>query len=324
MIPGSCMTEGTLAFLRALSAPFQPKQFSHKPMPGGGQFTYVRPRVLMNRLDEVCSPMGWSVAYRPTASGLICALTLRVPAGDGTYVQLTKEDGGGYEEMTKRVGKETLPDPDNIEKSGFTNAFRRACTVWGLGRECYREGMPTYLDEPERVVPDAPEGSDADEPDADEEDDRRPAPARERRDDRDRRERDRDQQPARERRDERRDDRGRDRPPARDRRDDRGRNEDRRPPARGSSGGGGNERYADDWSVPPVGKAVFSWAKRVEDRFGQGVIKFMNDLGKDRKLSNRMIEWDQEDVDEVCLEAMAEVAGWKSYKGEFDDILDPR
>jgi hypothetical protein len=58
-------------------------------------------------------------------------LTVRLP--DGTT--LTKADAGGYAGM---------PDQGDDDKSGFSDAFKRAAVKFGVGRYLYRDGIPAY------------------------------------------------------------------------------------------------------------------------------------------------------------------------------------
>lgn len=149
------MTETQLEFFRRLNAPFG-KDDLYSVSKGGRNLTYVKAPVLMNRLDDVCGPAGWDVEYRPTERGYTCRVGILVPTGaDGTAVWHYKEDGGGFEGMTKKVGGDNVADEDNDEKSAYTNAFRRACYAWGLSRDLWRCGIPAYLNR-EAVYHDVP------------------------------------------------------------------------------------------------------------------------------------------------------------------------
>jgi hypothetical protein len=60
------------------------------------------------------------------------------PALGNGWTWIHKEDGAGFEEMG---------DQDNDEKSGYTNALRRAAQdAWGIGRYLYDKGLPGFLD----------------------------------------------------------------------------------------------------------------------------------------------------------------------------------
>jgi hypothetical protein len=63
---------------------------------------------------------------------VICRLTIRLP--DGTT--LTKSDAGGYAGM---------PDSGDDDKSGFSDAFKRAAVKFGVGRYLYRDGVPRFV-----------------------------------------------------------------------------------------------------------------------------------------------------------------------------------
>ncbi len=142
-------------FWCALWAPFHPHELSEVPGRGTSVLSYLDKRALENRLDTVCGPWGWYPTYSIGESGvMVCALSILVPGpeaqqpaivGNGWY-WLTKEDGGGNEEMVKKSGGELIPDIDNSAKSLFTNALRRAAQdAWGIGRYIYRKGVPGWL-----------------------------------------------------------------------------------------------------------------------------------------------------------------------------------
>lgn len=132
------MTDLQLDFFRSLLAPFDPGQLSEKPGRGGKPMTWLDKRALENRLDEVCTPLGWTIEYRPTARGFTARMGILCPTHDSEWVWVFKEDGAGYEEMDA---------VDDDEKSGYTNALRRvAQDAWGVGRYLYRKGIPNFLD----------------------------------------------------------------------------------------------------------------------------------------------------------------------------------
>lgn len=144
------MTPEQLAFWRALLAPFHPDELSTVPRRGGkGDLTYLDKRALENRLDTVCGPDGWYPEYEATARGYKCRLHVLVPTRSGSWVWMHKEDGAGFEEMGSynKQTNEWEADVDNDEKSGYTNALRRAAQdAWGIGRYLYRKGIPAWLD----------------------------------------------------------------------------------------------------------------------------------------------------------------------------------
>jgi hypothetical protein len=65
---------------------------------------------------------------------VICRLSIRLP--DGTT--LTKSDAGGYAGMA---------DSGDDDKSGFSDAFKRAAVKFGIGRYLYRDGVPRFVHE---------------------------------------------------------------------------------------------------------------------------------------------------------------------------------
>lgn len=149
------MAPHQLAFWRELMAPFNDGELSEVPARGGKKvLTYIDKRALSNRLDSVCGPDGWDVTYEATNRGYKARLGILVPTLNGSGVWHYKEDGAGFEEMGSK-NKETGEfeyDVDNDEKSGYTNAFRRAAQdAWGIGRYLYKKGIPSFLDPNQRA-----------------------------------------------------------------------------------------------------------------------------------------------------------------------------
>lgn len=123
------------AFFTALSAPFSSREIKTRPQ-GGRQLQYITARTVMNRLDEVAGPESWWDEYQPLEHSVICRLTIRLP--DGSLLQ--KSDAGGYAGMT---------DQGDDDKSGFSDAFKRAAVKFGVGRHLYGDGMATFEAAPE-------------------------------------------------------------------------------------------------------------------------------------------------------------------------------
>jgi hypothetical protein len=154
------MTELQAAFSHALLAPFRDDELSEVPARGSKKtLTYIDKRAIENRLDTVCGPHGWRPEYEATNRGYKCRLHILVPGPTATdngppsegrgWIWIAKEDGAGFEEMGKmnRETGEFEYDVDNDEKSGYTNALRRAAQdAWGIGRYLYKKGMPLWVD----------------------------------------------------------------------------------------------------------------------------------------------------------------------------------
>ena len=122
-----------LELFAALAQPFEPDEVRARPQ-GGRQLQYITARTVMNRLDDVLGPANWWDDYLPQEHSVICRLTIRLP--DGTT--LTKSDAGGYAGMS---------DSGDDDKSGFSDAFKRAAVKFGVGRYLYRDGVPRFLRE---------------------------------------------------------------------------------------------------------------------------------------------------------------------------------
>lgn len=94
------------------------------PKSGRGCFLllYKDARCDMRVLDEMVGPFGWQKRYsRDEKDVLKCAVALRDP-DSGEWVW--KEDAG-------------TPSDMESEKGEYSDAFKRACFNWGIGRELY-------------------------------------------------------------------------------------------------------------------------------------------------------------------------------------------
>lgn len=116
-------------FFAALAAPF--KRNEVKTLKKGKTISYVTARTVMNRLDEVVGPENWWDDYIPGAESVICRLTLVLPDGR----EVTKVDAGGYAGMS---------DQGDDDKSGFSDAFKRAAVKFGVSRYLYEDGVPNF------------------------------------------------------------------------------------------------------------------------------------------------------------------------------------
>lgn len=120
------------AFFAALAARFRPDEVRSRTQ-SGRPVPYVTARVVMNRLDEVAGPAGWWDEYTPIDNAVVCKLTIRTPDGS----TITKCDAGGCSQTS---------DSSDVEKSGFSDAFKRAAVKFGVGRYLYGDGVPNYAE----------------------------------------------------------------------------------------------------------------------------------------------------------------------------------
>jgi hypothetical protein len=128
----------------ALAASFDAQEVKLRQAPGGRQLHYITARTAMNRLDGVLGPENWWDEYVPLENSVICKLSVRLP--DGQVV--TKSDAGGYAGMA---------DQGDDDKSGFSDAFKRAAAKFGIARYLYRDGVPNFVKEREPAVEPTPE-----------------------------------------------------------------------------------------------------------------------------------------------------------------------
>lgn len=115
----------------ALAAPFDTEEVKVRTQ-SGKQMHYVTARTVMNRLDNVLGPENWWDDYVPNENSVLCRLMIRMPDGS----TLTKADAGGYAGMA---------DSGDDDKSGFSDAFKRAAVKVGVARYLYRDGVPSFV-----------------------------------------------------------------------------------------------------------------------------------------------------------------------------------
>lgn len=115
----------------ALAAPFESNEIKIRTQTGK-QMHYITARTVMNRLDTVLGPENWWDEYHPNENSVLCRLTVRLPDGQ----LLTKSDAGGYAGMA---------DSGDDDKSGYSDAFKRAAVKFGVARYLYRDGVPSFV-----------------------------------------------------------------------------------------------------------------------------------------------------------------------------------
>lgn len=120
-------------FFSMLAAEFGDDEVKLLPK-GGRKIRYVTARSVMNRLDFVAGPEGWWDDYTPGDTSVLCRLTIRLPDGS----TLTKADAGGYAGMA---------DAGDDDKSGYSDALKRAAAKFGVGRYLYGDGVPEFAGE---------------------------------------------------------------------------------------------------------------------------------------------------------------------------------
>ncbi len=131
--------------LAMLAEPFPPEAISWrlgsttKDKSKGMPLAYIDARDVMDRMDHVCGPAGWQCEYVPMANGTTCCrIGLRL---NGEWVW--KSNGGS---ATGDVDNEK--EREMAEKGGYSDAFKRAAVLWGVGRYLYGMSAPWVKIEP--------------------------------------------------------------------------------------------------------------------------------------------------------------------------------
>lgn len=103
---------------------------------------YISMVDLEDLLDEYIGPMDWEVSYPSIGPVVTCKLGIR--GDDGRWVW--REDGTGEEGEVERVeatkNQRYKKDRDMELKAMLSDAFKRVCRRWGLGRDLFRLPKP--------------------------------------------------------------------------------------------------------------------------------------------------------------------------------------
>ena len=106
-----------------LAAPFAAEEVRTRRGPRG-DLRYITARTARRRLNDVLGPSNWACTISPAEHWVKCALTIHLPDGR----QITREALGGYPAM---------PDEEDRVKGGDSDAFKRACVLFGIGEYLY-------------------------------------------------------------------------------------------------------------------------------------------------------------------------------------------
>jgi hypothetical protein len=131
-----------------LDRPFEAHEVKSRNQ-GNRTLHYVNARTVANRLDTVVGRLNWRPSFREFqlhtgVSGVVCTLEVRI---GGEWV--AKQDAGGFREMNEKRRDGTFAvDQENTAKTGYSDAFKRAAAMWGVGRYLYGDGVPDHGGEP--------------------------------------------------------------------------------------------------------------------------------------------------------------------------------
>lgn len=122
---GAAPREGGAAqdLFERLAAPFDPAEVRTRRGPRG-DLRYITARTARRRLNEVVGPANWTCRIEPADRWVRCALTITLPDGR----TITREALGGYPDM---------PTDEDKVKGGDSDAFKRACVLFGIGEYLY-------------------------------------------------------------------------------------------------------------------------------------------------------------------------------------------
>jgi hypothetical protein len=117
--------------LEALKAPFSPLVISwrvgatNSEKTKGIALAYLNARDVMERLDEVCGPMGWQAEYPFEGC---CRIGIA-----NWFHRIDSPPQVEWVWKTNGAGKSDI----EAEKGQYSDAFKRAAVLWGIGRYLY-------------------------------------------------------------------------------------------------------------------------------------------------------------------------------------------
>lgn len=130
--------------LDRLAAPFNPELVHWRVGATSGDkgiaLAYIDARHVMQRLDDVCGPENWQALYDNAGNGKTCC---RI--GINVYGNIVSiEENGAVIPSEKWVWKSNGAGDTDIEsdKGAFSDAFKRAAVLWGIGRYLYDLDSP--------------------------------------------------------------------------------------------------------------------------------------------------------------------------------------
>lgn len=116
-----------------LAEPFDPSlvswrvgSVSKKDATTAKALAYIDARDVMRRLDEVVTPAGWQAEYVPMPNGTTCC---RIGIFVEPHGWVWKANGAGNTDIEG-------------EKGGYSDAFKRAAVLWGVGQYLYDIDSP--------------------------------------------------------------------------------------------------------------------------------------------------------------------------------------
>ena len=95
---------------------------------------YIDARDAQDLLDEVVGPGNWQSIFYEEGGLLFCKVGINTSEGNGTHNWVWKSDTGSESNVEK-------------EKGHVSDAFKRACVSWGIGRFLYRLPIQTLATE---------------------------------------------------------------------------------------------------------------------------------------------------------------------------------
>ena len=76
----------------------------------------------------------------------------------------------------------------------------------------------------------------------------------------------------------------------------------------------------DNFKLPKPGKSVFAWTKEMEKTFGTTLVDGMARDGRDLGCGDRFADWNEAQVNSICMNVVAYLRGLAAYRGQYDHL----
>lgn len=133
-----------IEYFKELTKPFSPDELKRHPR----GFDYITARTVQLRLDKVCGPARWTIAYDELKQGGVkCTLSIQSPNGEW------------YQRDAMAGPSSHMNDTCDAVKASCSEAFKVAASNFGIGRELYGDGETYYPGEAMSTKPEKPKST---------------------------------------------------------------------------------------------------------------------------------------------------------------------
>lgn len=82
-----------------------------------------------------------------------------------------------------------------------------------------------------------------------------------------------------------------------------------------------NGQQYDNFKIPRPGKSVFAWVKTAEKMFNTKLVDGMARDGDEQGCGRQFADWNEAQVNTICLKVIAYIRELPTYEGQFDHLF---